>query len=111
MYYPRSSYKSGIILLGPLCCIIILLTFEQDGKYTLDLRCVRFAETLAASYPLVAILNFAENFFGEIIAECQCYVVVSDNVNNPLVHSVTCGIQVTRCAIPQISNITAQFVP
>ena len=109
MYYPRSSYKSGIILLGPLCCIIIPLTFEQDGKYTLDLRCVRSAETRAASFPLVAILNFARSIIdnNSEIAECQCYVVVEDNVNDPLVHNVTCGIQVTRCAIPQ--NIIAQF--
>jgi hypothetical protein len=75
------------------------------------MKCVRSTETHAAEFPLVAILNFAESIFGtgESIAECQCYVVVSDNVNNPLRHNVTCGIQVTRCAMPQ--NITAQFGP
>ena len=73
------------------------------------MRCVRSAETRSASLPLVAILNFAESFHGtgEIIAECQYYVV--DDINNPLRDDVMCGIQVTRCAIPQ--NITAQFVP
>ena len=78
----------------------------------MEVRCVRSAETRAASYPLVAILNFAPSEFNprEVIVECQCYVV-SDNVNNPLVHNVTCGIQVTRCAIPHDQNITAQFVP
>ena len=90
-----------------------MIAVEQAGRYTLDVRCVRSVETRAASFPLVAILNFAPSLFdaSEIIAECQCYVVVSDNVNDPLVHNVTCGIQVTRCAIPQISNITAEFVP
>ena len=77
------------------------------------MRCVRSAETRAASFPLVAILNFAPSQFDahETIAGCHCYVVVEDNVNNPLRENVTCGIQVTRCAIPQILNITAQFVP
>ena len=74
------------------------------------MRCVRSANTRAASFPLVAILNFDQsNFDDSEIAECQCYVVVEDNVNDPLFHNVTCGIQVTRCAIPQ--TITAQFVP
>ena len=84
---------------------------EQDGKYTLDVRCVRSAETRAASFPLVAILNFGQSIFdpSETIAECQCYVIVSDAINNPLVHNVTCGIQVTRCGISQ--TIAAQFVP
>ena len=72
------------------------------------MRCVRAAETLAAEFPLVGILNIAYNDFGENIAECQCYVV-TDNPLSTLRHDVTCGIQVTRCAIPQ--NITAQFVP
>ena len=71
------------------------------------MRCVRSAETRAASVPLVAILNFARSAFDDSeIAECQCYVVTD---NDPLRDNVTCGIQVTRCAIPQ--NITAQFVP
>ena len=88
-----------------------MIAIEQAGKYTLDMRCVRSAETHAADFPLVAILNFAHSSLdeSEIIAECQCYVVVEDNTNNPLRDNVTCGIQVTRCAIPQ--NITAQFVP
>ena len=74
------------------------------------MRCVRSANTRAASFPLVAILNFDRSLFDDSeIAECQCYVVVEDNVNNPLRENVTCGIQITRCAIPQ--NITAQFVP
>jgi hypothetical protein len=78
--------------------------------YTLDVRCVRSAETRAADFPLVVILNFARSDFdgSEIIAECQCYVIVSDI---PLEHNVTCGIQVTRCAMPIPQNITVQFVP
>ena len=48
----------------------------------------RSAETRAAELPLVGILNFYHNDFGENIAECQCYVVVTDNVNNPLRHNV-----------------------
>ena len=74
------------------------------------MRCVRSAETRAADLPLVGILNFYYNDFGENIAECQCYVV-TDNINNPLRDNVTCGIQVTRCAIPQDITVTAQFVP
>ena len=76
------------------------MIFKQADNYTLDLRCVRSAETRAADYPLVAILNFAETIFGtgERIAECQCYVVVDDNINNPLRHNVSCGIQITRCS-------------
>ena len=74
------------------------------------MRCVRSAETRADSFPLVAILNFDQSPFDESeIAECQCYVVIEDNVNDPLGHNVICGIQIMRCAIPQ--NITAQFVP
>ena len=73
------------------------------------MRCIRSAETLAAEFPLVGILNFYHNDFGENVAQCQCYVVQTDNINNPLRHNVTCGIQVIRCAVPQ--NITAQFVP
>ena len=80
----------------------------QPGKYTLDVRCVRAAETLAAGNPLVAILNFAQNFFGDNIVECHCYVI--DDSSNPLIHNVTCGIQVTRCSVPLSQNITAQFV-
>ena len=71
------------------------------------MRCVRAAETRDANNPLVAILNFGQNLFDENVAECLCYVVVDDNFN-PLTHNVTCGIQVTRCPVPQ--NITAQFV-
>ena len=72
------------------------------------MRCVRSAETLAAHYPLVAILNFARSDFDDSeIAECQCYIVT----NNPLRDNVTCGIQVTRCEIPQDITVTAQFVP
>ena len=75
------------------------------------MRCVHSAETRAAGYPLVAILNFAESILGTggIIAECQCYVIVFDVINDPLRYNVTCGIQVTRCAVPQ--NITTQFLP
>ena len=77
------------------------------------MRCVRSAETRAASFPLVAILNFAPSLLDarEIIAECQCYVIVSDAINVPLRDNVTCGIQVTRCILPLILNITAQFIP
>ena len=71
---------------------------------------MRSAETLAADFPLVGILNFGENFFGERIAECQCYVVVEDNVNNPLTENVTCGIQVTRCSSSQMLNTQLQLV-
>jgi hypothetical protein len=72
-------------------------------------RCVRSAETRAADFPLVAILNFARSDFdGSEIVECQCYVVASGNL---LAHNVSCGIQVTRCAMPQNVNVTAQFVP
>ena len=71
------------------------------------MRCVRAAETRDANNPLVAILNFGQNLFGENVAECQCYVVV-DDASNQLTDNVTCGIQVTRCTVPQ--NITAQFV-
>ena len=81
------------------------ITLEQTGKFTLDFRCTRAGETLAADSPLVAILNFAENFFGDNIAECHCFVV--QDSTTPLTHNVTCGIQVTRCTVPQ--NITAQF--
>ena len=80
----------------------------QADKFTLDMRCVRAAETRAANNPLVAILNFAENFFDERIAECQCYVV--EDSTNPLTHNVTCGIQVMRCSVPLSQNVTAQFV-
>ena len=81
----------------------------QPGKHTLNVRCVRAAETRAADNPLVAILNFAQNDFGEDIVECQCYVV--ENSSNSLLHNVTCGIQVTRCSVPLSQNITTQFVP
>lgn len=62
------------------------------------MRRVRAAETRAVNVPLVAILNFAQNFFNEDIAECHCYAI--DETSNPLRH-VTRGIQVTRCIIPQ----------
>ena len=76
------------------------------------MRCVRSAETRAASFPLVAILNFGQSIFDlSEIAECQCYVVVEDNVSNPLVYNVTCGIQVTRCAIPQDINAQFNYLP
>ena len=73
---------------------------------------MRSAETRAADYPLVAILNFAPSNFepSEIIAECQCYVVVDDNINNPLQHNVTCGIQVTRCSLSQTLNTQLELV-
>ena len=76
------------------------------------MRCVRSAETRAADFPLVGILNFAPSLFNssETIAECQCYVVVEDNVNDPLLHNVTCGIQVTRCSSSQMLNTQLQFV-
>ena len=85
--------------------------FLQRGKYTLDYKCVRAAETRAAGNPLVAILNFAQNDFGDDIVECQCYVAETSNI--PLRHNVTCGIQVTRCSVSLslLVNITAQFVP
>ena len=85
--------------------MILLL---QPGKFTLDLRCVRAAETLAGENPLVAILNIARNLFDESIAECQCYAV--EDSTNPLMHNVTRGIQVTRCSTPLSQNITAQFI-
>jgi hypothetical protein len=85
------------------------IALEQAGKYTLDVKCIRSAGSRAADFPLVGILYFGHNDFDEAIVGCQCYVIVEDNANNPLEHNVTCGIQVTRCAMPQ--NITAQFVP
>jgi hypothetical protein len=77
------------------------------------MRCVRSAATRAAYRPLVGILNFGSSIFDsrEIIAECQCYVIVSDVINTPLEHNVACGIQVMRCAMPIPQNITVQFVP
>ena len=69
------------------------------------MRCVRAADTRDSGNPLVAILNFASDF-GVNVAECHCFVVVDDS-SNPLTSHVTCGIQVTRCSIPQ--NITAQL--
>ena len=74
---------------------------------------MRSAETRAASFPLVGILNFAPSQINasETIAVCQCYVVVEDNMNNPLVHPVTCGIQVTRCSSSQIFNTQLQLDP
>ena len=82
----------------------------QDGEYTLDFRCVRAAETRAADNPLVAILNFAQNGFGDNVAECHCYVVVDDVMNNPLRHNVTCGIQVTRCSASQTLTTQLELV-
>ena len=73
---------------------------------------MRSAETLAASFPLVGILNFARSDFNasETIAQCQCYVIVEDTVNNPLEHAVTCGIQVTRCSSSQMLNTQLQLI-
>ena len=71
---------------------------------------MRSAESRGAGLPLVGILNFGVNFFDESIAECQCYVVVEDNVNNPLRENVTCGIQVTRCSSSQMFNTQLQLV-
>ena len=69
------------------------------------MRCTRAGEIYDAGNPLVAILNFARNVFDESIAECHCYVI--QDSTTPLTHNVTCGIQVTRCTVPQ--NIAAQF--
>ena len=69
------------------------------------MRYTRAGETLSANNPLVAILNFAQNDFGDNIAECHCYVI--EGSTTPLTYNVTCGVQVTRCTVPQ--NITAQF--
>ena len=73
---------------------------------------MRSAETRAADFPLVGILNFAPSIFNasETIAECQCYVVVEDNVNKQLAHNVTCGIQVTRCSSSQMLNTQLQLI-
>ena len=70
---------------------------------------MRSAETRAADYPLVAILNFAQNDFGDNVVECQCYVV-EDSTATPLTHDVTCGIQVTRCSASQALNTQLELV-
>ena len=88
---------------------MLLLVFKQAGNYTLDLRCVRAGEILDADNPLVAILNFAQNFFGDNIAECQCYVV-EDSTTTTLMHNVTCGIQVTRCSSSQSLSTQLELV-
>ena len=69
---------------------------------------MRAAETRAADNPLVAILNFADNDFGEPVAECQCYVI--DDDTNPLTHDVMCGVQVTRCSSSQTLDTQLEFV-
>jgi hypothetical protein len=75
------------------------------------MRCVRSIETRAADFPLVGILNFSQSDFDDSeIAQCQCYVIAEDNVNNPLSHNVTCGIQVTRCSSSQMLNTQLQLV-
>ena len=73
---------------------------------------MRSAETRGANLPLVGILNFGASIFdaSEKIVECQCYVVVEDNVGNPLRNNVTCGIQVTRCSSSQMLNTQLQLV-
>jgi hypothetical protein len=70
---------------------------------------VRSAESRAAPFPLVGILNFGASIFDESvpIAVCQCYVVVD---GNQLEHNVTCGIQVTRCSSSQSLNTQLQLV-
>ena len=70
---------------------------------------MRSAVSHAGEYPLVGILNFARSVFEpyERIAECQCYVVVEDNM---LRENVTCGIQVTRCSSSQMLNTQLQLV-
>ena len=71
------------------------------------MRCVRTAEIRDADNPLVAILNFVQNDFGENIAECQYYVI--EDSTNPLTHNVTCGIQVTRCSGQNITSYTVYY--
>ena len=86
---------------------MLILHYKQPGEHTLDLRCVRAAESRAAANPLVAILNFAQNDFDENIVECQCYAV-EDSIT--LIHNVTCGIQVTRCSASQTLTTQLELV-
>ena len=88
--------------------LTLILHYKQPGEHTLDLRCVRAAESRAAANPLVAILNFAQNDFGENIVECQCYAV--QDSTTPLMHNVTCGIQVTRCSASRTLNTQLELV-
>ena len=69
---------------------------------------MRAGEILSADDPLVAILNFSQNFFDDDIVECQCYVVVDST--NSLTHNVTCGIQVTRCSASQTLTTQLELV-
>ena len=56
----------------------------QAGKFILDMRCVHAGETRDVDNPLVAVLNFSQNFFGDNVAECHCYVI--EDSTNTLTH-------------------------
>ena len=81
--------------------------YVQPGMFTLDVKCVRPTEPGDRNNALVAILDVGVNRFDEAVAKCLCFVVIDDD-SNPLESEVECGIQVTKCTVPQ--TITAEFV-
>ena len=91
-----------------ITCIYCFGLFKQDGKYTLDIRCIRASVGTDGDNALVAFLSFGQGFFFEDAVQCHCHVVI-DNTSNRLEQNVTCGIQITRCASSQTLNITTQL--
>ena len=70
----------------------------------MSMRCVRPSAPADGSNALVATLAFYRNINAAV---CTCYGIQDDD-NDRLTSDIECGIEVTRCTIPQ--TVTAEIL-
>ena len=73
----------------------------------MSMRCIRPSEPAnRTNNAFVATLDIIES---ENMVRCLCYVV-QDNPNDRQISNIECGLEITRCNIPQTQTVTAEIL-